>query len=39
MITAGAMVQKTATTLHATYEIVEDKTEWMKPLAATGVQR
>ena len=26
----GAMVQKTAT-FHTTYEIVEDKTEWMKP--------
>lgn len=33
----GAMVQKTAT-FHTTYEIVEDKTEWMKPLAAAGVQ-
>jgi putative redox protein len=28
----GAMVQKTAS-LHTTYEIVEDKTEWMKPVA------
>jgi putative redox protein len=33
----GAMVQKTAT-FHTTYEIVEDKTEWMKPLTAVGVQ-
>jgi putative redox protein len=32
----GAMVQKTAT-FHTTYEIVEDKTEWMKSLAAAGV--
>ena len=28
----GAMVQKTAT-LHTTYEIVDEKTEWMKPVA------
>ena len=34
----GAMVQKTAS-FHTTYEIVEDKTEWMKPLVAAGVQR
>ena len=33
----GAMVQKTAT-FHTTYEIVEDKTEWMKPLASVGAQ-
>lgn len=33
----GAMVQKTAT-FHTTYEILEDKTEWVKPLAAVGVQ-
>ncbi|MGC1450101.1 MAG: OsmC family protein [Candidatus Sulfotelmatobacter sp.] len=33
----GAMVQKTAS-FHTTYEIVEDKTEWMKPLASVGVQ-
>ena len=34
----GAMVQKTSS-FYTTYEIVEDKTEWMKPLAAAGVQR
>lgn len=28
----GAMVQKTAS-LHTTYEIVEEKTAWMKPVA------
>src|ERR1039457_1266925 len=28
----GAMLQKTAT-FHTTYEIVEEKTEWMKPVA------
>ncbi|MBZ5664624.1 MAG: OsmC family protein [Acidobacteriia bacterium] len=28
----GAMVQKTAN-LHTTYEIVDEKTEWMKPVA------
>jgi putative redox protein len=28
----GAMVQKTAS-LHTTYEIVEEKSEWMKPVA------
>lgn len=33
----GAMVQKTAT-LQTTYEIVEDKTEWLTPLQAAGVQ-
>src|SRR5271167_5281622 len=33
----GAMVQKTAS-FHTTYEIVEDKTEWMKPTQAAGVQ-
>ncbi len=33
----GAMVQKTAS-FHTTYEIVEDKTEWMKSAQAAGVQ-
>lgn len=33
----GAMVQKTAS-FHTTYEIVEDKTEWMKPVPAVGVE-
>lgn len=33
----GAMVQKTAP-LRTTYEIVEDKTEWLRPLQAAGVQ-
>jgi putative redox protein len=33
----GAMVSKTAT-FKTTFEVVADKTEWMKPLAA-GVQR
>src|SRR5260370_32389288 len=33
----GAMVQKTAS-FHTTYEIVEDKTEWVKPAQAAGVQ-
>jgi putative redox protein len=35
----GAMVQKTAS-FHTTYEIVEEKTEWMKPVVipAAGVQ-
>ena len=33
----GAMVQKTAT-FHTTYEIVEEKAEWMKPAPAAGVQ-
>ena len=34
----GAMVQKTAN-FHTTYEIVEDKTDWMKTLAVDAVQR
>ena len=34
----GAMVQKTAS-FHTTYEIVEDKTEWMQPAPAAGVAR
>src|SRR5579864_7645797 len=33
----GAMVQKTAS-FQTTYEIVDDKTEWMKPAQAAGVQ-
>ena len=33
----GAMVQKTAG-FHTTYEILDDKTEWMKPAPATAVQ-
>ncbi len=33
----GAMVQKTAS-VHTTYEIVEDKTKWMKPAQAARVQ-
>jgi putative redox protein len=33
----GAMVQKTAS-FHTTYEIVEEKTEWMKPVQPAGVQ-
>ena len=33
----GAMVQKTAS-FHTTYEIVEEKTHWMKPVAAAGVE-
>ena len=33
----GAMVQKSAS-FHTTYEIVEEKTEWMKPLPVAGVQ-
>lgn len=33
----GAMVKKTAT-FHTTYEIVEEKTDWMKPVTAAGVQ-
>lgn len=33
----GAMVQKSAT-FHTTFEILEDKTEWLKPLMAAGVQ-
>ncbi len=34
----GAMVQKSAS-FHTTYEIVEDKTAWLKPLATAGVQQ
>jgi putative redox protein len=30
----GAMVQKTAS-FHTTYEVIADKTEWMKPVAET----
>lgn len=33
----GAMVQKSAT-FHTTFEILEDKTEWLKPPMAAGVQ-
>jgi putative redox protein len=33
----GAMVQKSAS-FHTTYEIVEDKTEWVRPIQAAGVQ-
>ena len=33
----GAMVQKSAT-FHTTFEILEDKTEWLKPPVAAGVQ-
>jgi putative redox protein len=33
----GAMVQKTAS-FQTTYEVVEDRTEWMKPALAVGVQ-
>jgi len=33
----GAMVQMTAS-FHTTYEIVENQTEWMKPVQAAGVQ-
>ena len=33
----GAMVQKSAT-FHTTFEIVEDKTTWLKPLMAAEVQ-
>jgi hypothetical protein len=33
----GAMVQKTAR-FHTTYEIVADKTKWVKPAQAAGVQ-
>ena len=33
----GAMVQKTAS-FHTTYEIVADKTEWMRPAAAVGAR-
>ena len=34
----SAMVQKTAS-VHTTYEIVEEKTEWMKPVQVAEVQR
>jgi uncharacterized OsmC-like protein len=30
----GAMVQKTAS-FHTTYEVIADKTEWMKPTTET----
>jgi putative redox protein len=33
----GAMVQKTAG-VHTTYEIVEDKTDWIKSVSGTGVE-
>ena len=33
----GAMLQKTAS-FHTTYEIVDDRTEWMKPAQAAEVQ-
>jgi len=33
----GAMVQKTAS-FHTTYEIVDEKTEWMSPLQTAGTQ-
>lgn len=33
----GAMVQKSAT-FHTTFEILEDKAEWLKPPMAAGVQ-
>lgn len=33
----GAMVQKTAN-FHTTFEIVEDKTAWMQPAQAAGVE-
>lgn len=33
----GAMVQKTAA-LHTTYEVLEEKTEWIKAAQAVGVQ-
>jgi hypothetical protein len=33
----GAMIQKTAA-LRTTYEIVEEKTQWLKPLQVAGVQ-
>jgi uncharacterized OsmC-like protein len=32
----GTMVQKTAS-FHTTYQIVEEKTEWMKPAQTAGV--
>jgi putative redox protein len=34
----GAMVQKTAS-FHTDYEIVEEKSEWVNPTQAAGVQR
>ena len=34
----GAMVQKSAS-LHTTYEIMEEKTEWMRPLQTAGAQK
>jgi putative redox protein len=34
----GAMVQKSAS-LHTTYEIINEKTEWMRPLQTTGAQK
>lgn len=34
----GAMVQKSAS-FHTTYEILEDKTEWMKAISTAGVQK
>ena len=33
----GAMVQKTAT-FHTTYEIVDEKTQWLQPLQTAGAQ-
>jgi putative redox protein len=33
----GAMLQKTAS-FHTTYEVVDDKTEWMKPAEVTAIQ-
>src|SRR5271166_3438488 len=33
----GAMVKQTAS-LHTTYEIIEEKTRWIKPAQAAGVQ-
>ncbi len=33
----GAMVQKTAT-FHTTYEVLEDKTDWIQSRSAAGVQ-
>ena len=33
----GAMVQKTAT-FHTTHEIIEEKTAWLHPVEASGVQ-
>ena len=34
---AGTMVRKTGT-FHTTYEIVEEKNEWIKPVQLAGVQ-